>query len=97
LDKSTIRQLRGLKDLVAEAVDAGVTRTENVHREIARYPYALLARISPIAAPVRTIEYVQTTITGSVYWTIRLATRVSGVVAAQVLERLDARASSSSS
>jgi len=27
MEKETIRQLRGLNDLVADAVDAGVTRT----------------------------------------------------------------------
>jgi len=94
MEKTTIRQLRGLNDLVADAVQAGVTRTEQIHRSIARYPYAVLTRIRPVAAPVRTIEFVETTITGSVYWTVRLAARVSGVVVAQVLERLDALADS---
>lgn len=93
MEKTTIRQLQGLNDLIADAVDAGVTRTEQIHRSIARRPYAVLERISPMAAPVRTVEFVQTTITGSVYWTIRLATRLSGVVVSQVLERLDRRAS----
>jgi hypothetical protein len=93
LQKTTIRNLRGLNDLVAEGVDAALTRTEQIHRAIARHPYSVLKRISPIAAPIRTVEFVETTITGSVYWTIRLATRVSGVIVSQVLERLDARAS----
>jgi hypothetical protein len=93
MEKATIKQLRGLNDLVGEALDAGVTRTEQIHRAIARRPYAVLERISPMAAPVRTVEFVESTITGSVYWTIRLATRISGVVVAQVLERLDTRAS----
>ena len=91
MKKATIKQLRGLNDLVADAVDAGVTRTEQIHRAIARRPYAVLERISPVAAPVRTVEFVESTITGSVYWTVRLATRISGVVVAQVLERLDTR------
>jgi hypothetical protein len=93
MDKQTIRKLRGLNDLLVDAVDAGVARTEQVHQSIARYPYAALKRIGPVAAPVAAIEFVQTTITGSVYWTLRLATRVSGVTVAQVLERLDTRAS----
>jgi hypothetical protein len=91
MDQQTIRRLRGLNDLLADAVDAGVTRTEKIHRSIAQYPYAVLKRIGPVAAPVAAIEFVQTTITGSVYWTLRLATRVSGVAVAQVLERLDTR------
>jgi len=92
MEKETLRQLKGLNDLVADAVDAGVTRTERIHRSIARYPYAALTRIGPVAAPVRVVEYVETTITGTVYWSVRLVARVGGVVVSQVLERLDARA-----
>ena len=93
MEKTTLRQLRGLNDLVADALDAGVTRAEEIHRGIARYPYAVLKRIGPVASPVRVVEFVETTITGSVYWTVRFATRVSGAVVAQILERLDTRAS----
>ncbi|MEO8345883.1 MAG: hypothetical protein ABI607_09330 [Betaproteobacteria bacterium] len=89
--KPTLRQLRGLNDLITDALAAGVTRTEEIHRAIARRPYAVLKRISPIGAPVRTVEFVETTISGSVYWTIRLASKVSGRIVSQVLERLDAR------
>jgi len=93
MEKPTLRQLKGLNDLIADAVDAGAVRSEQIHRAIARHPYTVLKRIGPVAAPVRTIEFVETTITGSVYWTIRLAARVSGRVVGQVLERLDTRAS----
>lgn len=88
--RPTLRQLKGLNDLIADAVEAGVTRTEEMHRAIARRPYAVLKRIGPVATPVRTVEFVETTISGSVYWTIRFATRVSGAVVAEVLERLEA-------
>jgi hypothetical protein len=88
LDDATLHQLRGLKDLVHDAVEAGVAETERMHVAIARYPYAVLARLTPIAAPVRGVEFVQTTITGSVYWTIRLATRVTALIAARVLDHL---------
>jgi hypothetical protein len=90
MDKPTLRQLKGLNDLVADALEAGVTRTEEMHRAIARRPYAVLKRIGPVATPVRGIEFVETTISGSVYWTIRFATRVSGAVVSEVLERLEA-------
>jgi hypothetical protein len=91
MDKQTIRRLRGLNDVLADAVDVGVARTEQIHQSIARHPYAVLKRIGPVAAPVAAIEFVQTTITVSVYWTLRLATRVSGAAVAQVLEHLDTR------
>jgi hypothetical protein len=88
--KPTLRQLRGLNDLIADALVAGVDRTEQIHRAIARHPYAVLKRISPIAAPVRTVEFVESTISGSVYWTLRLASRISGRVVSRVLVQLDA-------
>jgi hypothetical protein len=89
--KPTVRQLRGLNDLITDALAAGVTRTEQIHRAIASRPYAILKRISPIAAPVRTVEFVETTISGSVYWSVRLVTEVSGRIVSQALERLDVR------
>ncbi len=89
--KPTLRQLRGLNDLITDAVAAGVSRTEEIHRAIARRPYAVLKRIGPIGTPVRTVEFVETTISGSVYWTVRLATEVSGRFVSHVLERLDVR------
>lgn len=90
MEKATIGKLRGLNALVADALDAGVTRTEQMHRTIAQRPYAVLKRISPVAAPVRTVEFVETTISGMVYWTIRLATRAGGGAVAHVLKQLDA-------
>ena len=92
MEKDTIGKLRGLNSLVAEALDAGVTRTEQIHRAIARRPYAVLKRISPVASPVRTVEFVESTISGMVYWTIRLATRAGGGAIAHVLTQLDANA-----
>jgi hypothetical protein len=91
MEETTLRQLRGLTDLIEDAVGAGVTQTERMHVAIARYPYAVLERVTPIAAPVRGVEFVQATITGSVYWTVRLATRVTAVVAARALDEIEAR------
>ena len=91
--KPTVRQLRGLNDLITDAMTAGVGRTEQIHRAIARRPYSVLKRIGPIATPVRTVEFVETTISGSVYWTIRLASEVSGRIVSRVLEQLDKRES----
>ena len=91
MTKPTVRQLRGLNELLGDALDAGVARTQEIHRAIASRPYAILKRISPIATPVRTVEFVETSISGSVYWTIRLASKVSGRMVAQVLERIEAR------
>jgi hypothetical protein len=91
MEKETIRQLRGLNALIAEAVDAGVVRTQKIHRSIAGYPYAALTSLPPLAAPVRAVEVVETTISGTVYWSVRLVARVSGAAVSRVLEHLDAR------
>ncbi|MEO8756096.1 MAG: hypothetical protein ABI624_25850 [Casimicrobiaceae bacterium] len=86
-----------MNDLITDALTAGVTRTEEIHRAIARRPYAVLKRIGPIATPARTVEFVETAISGSVYWTIRIATGVSGRIVSQALERLDASESETES
>ena len=87
--KLPVQQIRGAKDLIQEAVDAGVTATEQVHRAIARNSYALLAKIDIIAGPVQAVEQIQQTITGGVYRAIRVANRLTGALATEVIDRLD--------
>jgi len=88
MDDITRRKLRGLNDLVIDAVHAAVDETEKVHNEIARYPYAVLKRITPIAMPVRMIEFVQASITGLVYRTIRVGATAASTAAAVTLAAL---------
>ena len=86
----SLPQIRGAKDLIQEAVEAGVTATEQTHLAIARKPYALLAKIDAIAGPVQVVELIQQTITGGVYYALRVANRLTGAIATQVIDRLDA-------
>ncbi len=88
MDKTTRRKLEGLNHLVHDGVHAAVSETEKVHSEFARYPYAILERITPIAMPVRVIEFVQTSITGLVYRSIRLGATVASTAAAVTLAAL---------
>jgi hypothetical protein len=88
--KLPVQQIRGAKDLIQEAVEAGVTATEQVHQTIARKPYALLAKIDVIAGPVQVVEQIQQTITCGVYRAIRAANRLTGALATQVIDHLDA-------
>ncbi len=88
MDDTTRRKLRGLNDLVIDTVHAAVDETEKVHNEIARYPYAILRRVTPIAMPVRMIEFVQASITGLVYRTIRVGAKAASTVAAVTLAAL---------
>jgi len=85
-----VQQIRGAKDLIQDAVAAGITATEQVHRDIGRKPYALLAKINVIAGPVQAVERIQQTITGGVYRVIRIGNRLAGAIATQLIDRLDA-------
>ena len=88
MDETTRRKLEGLNHLVHDSVHAAVGEAEKVHNEIARYPYAILERITPIAMPVRVVEFVQTSITGLVYRSIRVGATVASTAAAVTLAAL---------
>ena len=85
MDDASRRKLKGLHALVIDSVHAAVNESETVHTEIARYPYAVLKRITPIAAPVRVVEFVQQSVTGLVYRSIRVITTVAGAATAITL------------
>lgn len=83
--RSTRRELEGLNALAVDAVHAAAAETERAHMAIARYPYAILARITPLRAPVHAVEFVQRTITGAVYRTIHVAADVVGATVATAI------------
>ena len=85
----SIQQLRGLKNLIQEAIAGGANEIEEVHRAIARQPFALLKKIGPIAMPVKAVECVQGAVTGCVYRSIHAVNQIAGTVATQVLDRLE--------
>lgn len=87
--KLPVQQMRGIKDLVRDAVDAGVDATENVHLLIMRKPYAALEKIEVIAAPVHVVERVQNTITVGVYRSIRGINKFSAAVATRIIDHLE--------
>lgn len=92
MEPKTLRQIRGAKDLVEETIDAAALAINEVQRTMTRMPYALLARIEPIAAPVQAIEQVHLKIADSVYFSIRVGNRLVGNVAGFMLDQLDAHA-----
>ena len=92
MERRTLRQIRGAKELVEETVDAATLAINEVQRTMTRMPYALLARIGPIEAPVKAIEQAHLKITESVYFSIRVGNRLVGNVAGFVLDQLDAHA-----
>ena len=48
MELETVRQIRGAKELVEEAVDAAASRIGEVQRVMTRKPYAVLAMVSPV-------------------------------------------------
>ncbi|MEP7330255.1 MAG: hypothetical protein ABI777_13680 [Betaproteobacteria bacterium] len=88
MNEARRRKLQGLNALVIDSVHAAVDEAEKVHSEIAYYPYAVLKRITPIAAPVRVVEFVQQSVTGLVYRSIRIVTRVAGAASTITLDAL---------
>jgi hypothetical protein len=89
MNPETLRQIRGAKDLLEETVEALAVSVADAQRKMTRQPYALLARIEPIAAPVRTIEEAHLRITDGVYFSIRLGNRLVGLVAGFALDRIE--------
>ena len=92
MNPETLRQIRGAKDLLEDAVEALAVTVGEAQRKMTRHPYKLLARIEPIAAPVRVIEEAHLKITDGVYFSIRLGNRLVGIVANFTLDRFEERA-----
>ncbi|MEO8055001.1 MAG: hypothetical protein ABI768_07600 [Acidobacteriota bacterium] len=89
MEKRTIRKLRGAAELVTDAVDAATTEAQRAHEELARRPYAVLARIEPIAGPAKAIESLQFAITRIAYETVRAGNAIVGAVVTTALDRLE--------
>ncbi|MEE4377970.1 MAG: hypothetical protein V2J55_10750 [Candidatus Competibacteraceae bacterium] len=85
----SIQQVRGLKDLIQETVEAGTNAAEQVHQSIAKQPYAVLKRIPLIAPPARIIERCQHALTSGIYQSIRVVNQVSGSLATKALDHLE--------
>jgi hypothetical protein len=85
VDRRTRDQLRGAVELVRDGVEAVARETENVHRELMRRPYAVLARIPAVAGPSRAIELFHGAIAGVAYASVRA---VNQVVATAVVTAL---------
>jgi hypothetical protein len=69
-------RLRGLKDLVQDAVDAGATAIERVHRQAAARPFALLEKLPALAVPARGVHEIHDAVVTHAYGMVRLVNRV---------------------
>lgn len=91
MNPETLRQLRGAKDLLEEAIEAAAVKLCDAQKKMTRQPYRLIALVEPVAVPVRTIEEVHLRITDGVYYSIRLGNRLVGMAAGFALDRFDRR------
>jgi hypothetical protein len=89
MSQTSLKQLRGAKDLIHDAVAAGVDASEQVHLAIARKPYAALAQIEVLAGPVQVIEQTQLALTCGIYQAIRIVNRFASAAAGRVLDQLE--------
>jgi hypothetical protein len=89
VEKRTIRKLRGAVELVTDAVDAATTEAQRTQEAFARRPYAVLARIEPLAGPAKAIESLQFAITAIAYGAVRAGNAIVGAVVTSAIARLE--------
>ena len=78
--------IKGVKDLVEDAVHHGTTAVEKVHREVASRPFEVLESVPGLELPVRLVRAMHDTITTTVYTSIRVTNRLVGAIADEVIE-----------
>ena len=79
---------RGLGALVADAVEHGSRAVEQVQKEVARRPFAVLEAIPALAAPARAVHGIHDASVAAVHGALRLATRAARAAAALGLEAM---------
>ena len=84
----SIEQIRGIKDLIHDAVIITVNTTEDTHHALARPPYAVLRRVPGIARPAALIEQTQIAITRSAYQAVRTLAALTALLATQMIDRM---------
>lgn len=93
MDRETMKQMRGAKDLLQDGVDAAANSIEKAQRGVVHRSYDIVARVTHLDLPVRAIESVQQAVTGGIYASIRLGNHATAAAATIALDCLEARAS----
>lgn len=86
---SDLRKLRGLKDLVRDAVEHGASAIEKVHLATARRPFQVLEQIPGIAEPARGVHEIHDAIVATSYGAVRAVTRAVSGAADLAFDALD--------
>ncbi|MCP3061095.1 hypothetical protein LXT21_20145 [Myxococcus sp. K38C18041901] len=73
-----MNRLRGVKDLVRDAVEHGATAVERIHRSTAARPFQVLRLIPSLEAPVGVLQSLQDTALAGTYGMVRWVNRAVG-------------------
>jgi len=78
--------IKGLKDLVKEAIDKGATSTEEIHKSISNLPFEILTKVAPFSDTIENMKKVQTNTLGKMYDMIRTVNEQVGEYADSLLK-----------
>lgn len=84
-----IKQWRGLRALLEDAVEQGASAVERVHVATAKRPFEILKRLPPIGKWVEGVEAVHDTIVAGAYGSVRVVNRVVGKALDVALDAFD--------
>jgi hypothetical protein len=84
-----VNRLRGLADLLQDAVQHGTIAVEKVHQSVARTPLDVVAIVPPLAAPARWVAAWQSRMIARTYDTIRETSAAVGVLVRAVVDAAD--------
>ena len=83
------KRLRGLKQLLQDAVEHVSLAVERVQLERAKLPFALLERVPTIAAPARGVHLIHDAAVSTTHGMIRLVNRVVGDTLDAVIDEVE--------
>jgi len=84
-----MNRLRGLKDLVQDAVEEGSAAVEKIHRGTADKTFGVLEMIPPVALPAKIVHLAHNVVLSTVYGSIRVVNRIAGATAGVVIDVVD--------
>ncbi len=84
-----LKQWRGLRALITDAVEHGASAIERVHLATARRPFAIIELIPGIDAPTRAIHQMHDAIVSNTYASVREVNRAVGTALDAVLTAMD--------
>lgn len=89
-----IQRWRGLKDLICDAVEHGSRAVEQLQRDAAKLPFAVLEEVPLLKAPARAAHELHDMVVSNGHRVVRLVNRIVRDTADIALDAAQARGSS---